>query len=66
MNKDIIAAVLHLKEASRLLLDIHPELSQTLLNVANAFIHSDDDLLEINEMESVANTILEQSDESIN
>jgi hypothetical protein len=38
MNTDIIAAMLHLKEASRLLQNNHPELSKTLLTLVNAFI----------------------------
>jgi hypothetical protein len=41
MNSKIIAAVLHLREASDLLKDIHPELSLVLLNTANALVSND-------------------------
>ena len=44
MNADIIAAVLHLREASRLLQDIHPELSFTLLRLAGAFVQTDEEM----------------------
>jgi len=44
MNSDIIAAVLHLREASHLLQDIHPELSFTLLRLAGAFVQTDEEM----------------------
>ena len=44
MNSDIIAAVLHLREASRLLQVVHPELSYTLLRTAGAFVQTDEEM----------------------
>lgn len=61
MNTDIIAAVLHLREASRLLQDIHPELSFTLLRLAGAFVQTDEEMQQIHDMESMAASISEDS-----
>ena len=61
MNSDIIAAVLHIREASRLLQDIHPELSFTLLRLAGAFVQTDEEMQQIHDMESMAASISEDS-----
>ena len=61
MNTDIVAAVLHLREASRLLQDIHPELSFTLLRLAGAFVQTDEEMQQIHDMESMAASISEDS-----
>jgi hypothetical protein len=54
MNTNIIAAVLHLREASNLLKDIHPELSDALLKTAMAFVSTDADMDEVRRMEEAA------------
>lgn len=54
MNANIIAAVLHLREASNLLKDVHPELSDTLLKTAMAFVSTDADMDEVRRMEEAA------------
>lgn len=61
MNTNIIAAVLHLREASHLLQDIHPELSFTLLRLAGAFVQTDEEMQQIHDMESMAASISEDS-----
>ena len=61
MNTNIIAAVLHLREASRLLQDIHPELSFTLLRLAGAFVQTDEEMQQIHDMESMATNISEDA-----
>jgi len=66
MNADIIAAVLHLREAARLLQNMHPELSLTLRNVADAFAGVDASEDEIAEMEAAADKILAKSDGCLN
>lgn len=61
MNTNIIAAVLHLREASHLLQDIHPELSFTLLRLVGAFVQTDEEMQQIHDMESMAASISEDS-----
>lgn len=65
MNAKLIAAILHLKEASKLFQDIHPELSKTLLNIVNAFIKTNDDALNVSKMEEVSDRIINQADNGI-
>ena len=65
MNANLVAAILHLKEASNLFQGIHPELSKTLLNIVNAFIKTDDDILNISKMEEVSDRIINQTDNGI-
>ena len=61
MNTNIIEAVLHLREASHLLQDIHPELSFTLLRLVGAFVQTDEEMQQIHDMESMAANISEDS-----
>lgn len=65
MNANLVAAILHLKEASNLFQDIHPELSKTLLNIVNAFIKTNDDALNVSKMEEVSDRIINQTDNGI-
>ena len=64
MNSDIIAAVLHLREASRLLETVHPELSYTLLRLVGAFVQTDDEIRQVEEAEAVASRISSDMDEN--
>ena len=65
-NINLITAMLHIKEASRLLEAVHPKLSKTLITLVNAFICTDEENLEMQKMEEVSSKIMEQSDGSAN
>lgn len=66
MNADLIAAILHLKEASNLFQKIHPELSKTLLSIVNIFINDDNKLnMNMLKMEEASDRIINQTQDGI-